>query len=76
MKKSSLSNYKTVCSYYGFGFYNWLSVTRIVLLVDCFLKLTFSVIICQSVRRCVQIFQVYKVTKVGCGLNSLCDYTF
>jgi hypothetical protein len=70
MKMSSLSKYKTVCSYYGFGSYNWLCVTRIILFIDCFLKLTFNVIICQNVKRCVKIFQVYKVTMVGSGLNS------
>jgi hypothetical protein len=68
MKMSSLSKYKIVCSCYGF--YNWLCVTRIVLFIDCFLKLTFNAIICQGVKRCVRIFQVYKVTVVGCGLNS------
>lgn len=68
MEMSSLSKYKIVCSYYGF--YNWPCVTCIVLFIDCFLKLTFNVILCQGVKRCVQILQVYKVTMVGCELNS------
>jgi hypothetical protein len=68
MKMSSLSKFKIVCSYYGF--YNWLCVTCIVLFIDCFLKSRINVIICQGVKRCVQNFQVYKVTMVGCGLKS------